>query len=188
MASHLSKHTAIDPLLHHDHAKLGTEEMKSEIMNLTWNQPGNTAPPPHVLVTAGLLVVSLFLEGRHYLRHFMLNHCWQLKKISCCRLAFPSRKYRDTCLSISNSVTVHYNPLRQGIIDAVVHFESIGHAQLQVVGQLLPSVLKLALSVVPVCVCVCVYTSLYCTYIPSHHLKPFLPLLLTQTLYYILYT
>ena len=53
LASHLSKHTAIDPLLHHNHAKLGTEEMKSEIMNLIWNRQA-IQPLLHVLVNSWL--------------------------------------------------------------------------------------------------------------------------------------
>ena len=52
-------------------------------------------------------------------------------------------------LSISNPITVHNDPVWQRPIDAVVVLEGIGHAQLEVVRQLLASVLEHTLSEVP---------------------------------------
>ena len=57
----------------------------------------------------------------------------------------PSLPY----LPITNTISVHNDPLRQMTIDLMVIHQSIGHTHLEVVRHLLPSVLELALGVVP---------------------------------------
>ena len=55
-----------------------------------------------------------------------------------------------TCLSVSNTITIDNDSLWETAVDVVVVLQSSGHTQLQVVGQLLSSVLEHALRVVPV--------------------------------------